>query len=88
MIKYNNLSKVARPVSQSTVDVLFSGAGYLRLKSQASQIKNNVANRSRPLLTVFLRGAVLPEGTMTLKWASQTCNTLRRNAACIMKHLF
>ena len=58
----------------------------LEFKSWAGQIGRSVANCSPPPRH-FFKGAVLPADAMTLKWASTTRYTLRRNTARLIKIL-
>ena len=80
----NNLKKLNFSASWSSGNAFVSGAGGPRFKSLAGQIKHSVTNGS-PSLGHFSKGAVLPTGAMTRRWAPPTRCTSRRNAAGLMK---
>ena len=46
---------------------------------------NTLLPTVRHLCDIFSKGAVLPAGAMTERWAPQTRYTLRRNTASIMR---
>ena len=69
----------------SNADVCFVfGDGSLRFKSRADQIGCNIANLLATAAQCSVIGAVLPEGAMTQRWASQTRYTIRRNTVSII----
>ena len=74
------------PARWSSGNAFVSGAGDLRFKSRAGQIRQWVSNGS-PLLLHFFKRSCVAHGAMMRRLARKTRYTLRRNTASIMKDL-
>ena len=70
-------------VSWLSGNVFVSGAGDLRFKSWVGQLGQSYQRLATA--ATFLRKLLCFQGAMTWRWAPQTCYTLRRNTASIIK---